>query len=71
MVLWKEETQQNTTGSPWICILLPYPKWTQHRSSLFILDLAHAMVCEESTEEILKAFKIFPPYIKPIKQKQQ
>lgn len=53
--------QQNTTGSPQIWILLAYPTWTQHGSSLFILDLAHAMVCEESTQEIVNASNFFFP----------
>lgn len=51
-------------------MLSAYPTWSQHRSSLFVLDLAHAMVCEENTEEILNALNFFS-YIKPTKQKQQ
>lgn len=42
-------------------MLSAYPTWPQHRSSLFVLDLAHAMVCEENTEETLNALKFFFP----------
>lgn len=52
-------------------MLSAYPTWPQHRSSLFVLDLAHAMVCEENTEETLNALNFFFSYIKPTKQKQQ
>lgn len=40
-------------------MLSAYPTWPQHRSSLFVLDLAHAMVCEENTEETLNALNFF------------
>lgn len=52
-------------------MLSAYPTWPHHRSSLFVLDLAHAMVCEENTEETLNALNFFFSYIKPTKQKQQ